>query len=430
MLIPLGFLASASGGSFPFFFIRYTNPTSGRFANILSIDGDAAGNIAVGGSDYVVSSSSDKFYMSSYSPDGTLIWQQALQSFFADRESAIGIGIGQSGSYYATGYIVNGWSWLVKRNSSGATTYVKRIIGPNDSNYTPNGLKILSNENVLLFGRWFDSGSSIYRAFISKLNSDATNLFTKTLYGAGSSEQFWGASTDSAENIYAFYQYSNGLNIGIVKYDSNGALQWQRAINGNSNASTYENGAVDPAGNVYVTGHIGGTTGAAVLIAKLDTSGAMQWQRVFQGGLYASGAVDSTGNLYTIFMYAGDFYIVKYDTNGNLVWQRKIIDGSATYFPQIKVDANKDIIVTFRRNAAFGESSWVARLPADGSLTGTYSVGGLNITYTTSALSFTTGTYTMSTTSAAASTMTPVITNDTQNSASTTSITSTTKVIP
>jgi len=132
-----------------------------------------------------------------------------------------------------------------------------------------------------------------------------------------------------------------------------------------------------------------------MIIAKWNSSGTLQWQRKIAAapdvGIVANGIdVDSSGNLYISGETGGiselgttggtDGLLLKYNSSGELQWQRKL------YSPTTGVEEPlNNIVIDNSTSSIYGTgfasgdagSSLVFRLPTDGSLTGTYSLGGM-----------------------------------------------------
>ncbi len=122
---------------------------------------------------------------------------------------------------------------------------------------------------------------------------------------------------------------SGGSHVFILKYNMTGALVWQRIWNGSTSNSEVGRGiSLDSSGNVYVTGwsdSFGGTY-THVFLLKFNSTGNLLWQRLWTPGYSAMGyavATDSQGNSYvTGYIASLDIFVLKYNSTGGLVWQR------------------------------------------------------------------------------------------------------------
>ena len=132
----------------------------------------------------------------------------------------------------------------------------------------------------------------------------------------------------------------------VVKYNSSGAIQWQKAILFDAGFDCSGADAdIDSMGNIYVTGNYqysfdGGTT-SAISILKLDSSGVKQWSRRVVGNcdsfgvsivvgpddkLYLSGVTANPNNFPDSYVWVA----AKYGFDGTVEWQR-LIDNVTTW---------------------------------------------------------------------------------------------------
>jgi uncharacterized delta-60 repeat protein len=124
--------------------------------------------------------------------------------------------------------------------------------------------------------------------------------------------------------------------IFIVKFAPNGSVTWQRIWNGTTiRGLGRPDVAVSADGSVYVTGITADNGNDAVLL-KFDTNGTLLWERAWGGAASDEGlavATASDGSVYiagtaTSFgPSSSGLFVVKFDSAGNLVWQR-ISDGA------------------------------------------------------------------------------------------------------
>jgi hypothetical protein len=150
-------------------------------------------------------------------------------------------------------------------------------------------------------------------------------------------------------NLGATQLVSAGSRDGfLIKYDRAGALQWARQAGGPGN----DGGSlgVDALGNSYFVGNFTGTIGigntnltcpaSAMVVARFDTDGNMQWVRQAEAtgnliGSVGGCAVDAAGNCYVPGIYSStvnfggtvitnrggwDLFAAKYDSAGNFQW--------------------------------------------------------------------------------------------------------------
>ena len=186
-------------------------------------------------------------------------------------------------------------------------------------------------------------------------------------------------------------------------------------------ANQYDRGqgiATDSTGNVYVTGFFVSSGNYNAFITKYNTSGAIQWQRSLKDSLSASQrdygqgiATDSTGNVYVIGRFKNsssgtNAFITKYNTSGTIQWQRSLADsldagGQNDQGLGIATDSSGNVYVTGRfGNSSSGTNAFITKLPNDGTKTGTWTIDATHIlTYATSSLTEAAGTLTGATSS-------------------------------
>ena len=156
-------------------------------------------------------------------------------------------------------------------------------------------------------------------------------------------------------------------------------------------------GASDTSGNFHVAGSNG--------MIKFDTSGNISWQKTFTNFVARNLALDSSGNIYLVGYHNASTnnraVIIKYNSSGTLQWQRQIYQtGIDNQIDSVRIDPVSGAVVVGiagKDNNNYG--SWfTAKLPVDGSKTGTISASGFpNLTYEASSLTEGTMTATLTT---------------------------------
>src|SRR5207247_11049724 len=215
-----------------------------------------------------------------------------------------------------------------------------------------------------------------------------------------------GAAVDSAGNVYltgffasstvSFDSFSltnasaGSYDIFVTKYNSSGNAVWAKRAGGTKLDYSYGI-AADASGNVYVTGTYSSATAAFgsvslttanagsgdIFVANYNTAGTVLWAKRAGGTDYEEGdaiAVDASGNVYvagglssasvtfgstTLTNYlpgTEDVFVVKYDTNGNVLWARRAGGDDFDTALGLAVDAGGNVYLTgyyYSTNMAF-----------------------------------------------------------------------------
>jgi hypothetical protein len=180
---------------------------------------------------------------------------------------------------------------------------------------------------------------------------------------------------------------AGGADVFVTKLDPSGGHLWSKQFGANGYQTGY-GVAMDPAGNVIVTGNFTGTMsfGGApltasgpgdVFVVKLDGSGAHQWSKRFgtsSGQVGYRVAVDGSGNVLLVGVFygtidfgggvltsagAGDIFVAKLDPDGNHVWSKRFGDvGNETGYA-IAADGMGNVFLTGTTDGAidFGGGS-------------------------------------------------------------------------
>lgn len=142
---------------------------------------------------------------------------------------------------------------------------------------------------------------------------------------------------DNAGNVYVTgYTYgANGTYDYItLKYNSSGALLWERTYDGPAHGNDRSVGiGVDLSGNVIVSGFSDAAgSGSDWATIKYNSSGNLMWVDRFnnaypgQNNIVTAIAVDEIGNsyvagkMYNGINYEDDFAVIKYNTSGLIQW--------------------------------------------------------------------------------------------------------------
>jgi len=415
-LVPFGFWAASGGAP-----ISYWLATLGETAN------DEANGIAFDSSNnlYTVGVTRSQglgfraLVLVKYSSAGSVEWQRILSGSVS--EYGYGVKVDSSNNVYAFGTTNSGGAdndfLLAKYNDSGTLQWQRTLGG--SGNQIGRAVALDSSDNIYVMGDTDTGGAGSLDFLLAKYNSSGTIQWQRVLGGSGTEEGF-SIAIDSSDNIYVL-GYTDSVGAGsrdflFAKYTTAGAIQWQRILGG-SDLEIGRGITTDLDGNLYVTGQTrsAGAGGDEFIVAKYNSAGSIQWQRVLggTGGDSAYGvSTDSDGNVYVAGFTdstgegSQDFLLAKYNLSGTIQWQRSLGGTGSDRGFAISVDSLGNLYAAGRTSST-GEGVdeiLIAKLPNDGSLTGTYVLDGVNMVYAASTLTAATSSLTASTSSLTAAT--------------------------
>jgi hypothetical protein len=210
-------------------------------------------------------------------------------------------------------------------------------------------------------------------SFLSVLNWTGV----KQLGAAGATTEADGAATDASGNVYVSGFTEGALNgtavtgfrdAFVAKYDAGANLVWVKLLGAVAGYTLSTSVAADDDGNVYVGGSTDGSlngnpvpNGEEYFIAKLDSDGEIVWLK--QAGAPGQGSqtreitVDGAGNVYLAGNTTGglngnpqsgfyDYFVAKYDSDGNLDWLEQLgVGGFQTFGDGVGVDLSGNVFL-------------------------------------------------------------------------------------
>ncbi len=211
---------------------------------------------------------------------------------------------------------------------------------PGDQNDSANLAGFDAFGNAYSIGFSLGNTGSLHTSDLIVLKHDpAGNLLWEARWDGGAQDQSHDAVVGADGSVYVCGEaddWAGSLDYVVMKVDPGGAIAWSYRWDGPTALADRAYGiALDPAGNVLVTGESGasysGATQATTL--KLDPVGNLVWERHYVGPAGGDDCgkdvlTDSAGNVYVAGGSTGtgnflDFLLLKYSPAGQLLWERR-----------------------------------------------------------------------------------------------------------
>ncbi|MCB0650690.1 MAG: SBBP repeat-containing protein [Saprospiraceae bacterium] len=302
---------------------------------------------------------SENIYIQKLDESGNLIWAKGAGGLSHD--TGMSITVDNVGNVYSTGFFS-----------------ITAAFDFNDDTYN-----LTSSGSRDIFIQKLDSnGNLIWVRGMGGPNSDIGNSIAVDNLGNVYSTGYFSSISDFDPNEEnSNFLISNGSwDIFIQKLDSEGNLVWAKGIGGTSD-DVGNSIAIDNYGNIYTTGRFSGAVdfdpndgtyylegeGEDIFIQKLDLEGNLIWAKRVGGSnndigysittddennIYItghfSGAVDFDPNDGTYYLEGEgeDIFIQKLDSEGNLIWAKRVGGTGTGDGLSIKVDEMKNIYIT------------------------------------------------------------------------------------
>jgi uncharacterized delta-60 repeat protein len=326
---------------------------------------DQNGNAYVGGFGNGDNPTFDIFVLK-YSSNGDPVWTQRWSSPIQTYSAyAYSIAVDKQENVYVTGFMSDGLTdgefITLKYDSTGNLQWSARYNGsPNQIDYS-NCIVVDDSGNSYITG-WSGGANNLHDMTTIKYSPDGDELWVKRYNGSADDNDYaYRAALDPLGNVYVTGQSvetGSDNDITTIKYSPDGDVLWTKHYNGPANG--YDAGqsiAVDAEGNAYVTGNHTTATGLDCATLKYSTDGELLWASSYDGpdsggDVLISIALDDLANVYVSgFVASGgasDFVTIKYDTTGVEQWV-ELYNGPGNSYDGtyvIAVDNNRNVLVT------------------------------------------------------------------------------------
>jgi uncharacterized delta-60 repeat protein len=301
-------------------------------ANAVATDAD--GNTYVAGS-YSAGALNTDALLVKYGADGSLLWQKTWGG--AQDDISYGITGDGAGNVYVTGetenFGVQAQVFILKYTPAGVLLWQK-VWG---SVWYASGRAITLNSagSVYVTGYSAGMGTGYESLILLKYEGDGTYVGEVGLSTTNDINGF-SLAVDNSDNVFIAGMTQDTPtgyeDMFVVKYSPDGTMLWQKSWGGDLTDTAY-GVSTDASGNAYVAGQTWdyGQGSTDVVLLKFDTDGALLWQETWGGPdhdeAYAITA-DGSGNLYvtgdTISFGAGMFdgFLLKFSPDGASLWAR------------------------------------------------------------------------------------------------------------
>ncbi len=240
---------------------------------------------AVDSADNVITCMSDvntpAYYVFKHDSAGALVWQRRIP--------AVDFGV----TYESNGLVIDSSDniWLYCRSNSVGTLF--RISSAGTVTQQVGFGAPLQIHTLAAFGSNFIlAGNGTVYPLLLAVTPTGTAVWGQT-FSAGRAGKIYGIAVDDSSNVYAVGQTLNAAATltqpMVLKYNSAGALQWQKLITFPI-AAQFNACAVDSAGNLYAVGTVGGSQPYGIAMC-IDSSGAIVWQTKVYSVIYSTSTI-------------------------------------------------------------------------------------------------------------------------------------------
>ena len=265
---------------------------------------------------------------------------------------------------YESKRIENEFSPISDSISSSGNLFYNRLI---ETSFLIRTMTMDFDENIYIAG---DDDNIL---FIAKYDISG-NLLLCLNWSLGSNFYCNGIGIDSEDNIYATGRFDKKL--FLVKFNQTGNYKWHETWLDTSETEAIGNSiAIDSLDNIYISGYSGNN----LLLLKYNSIGNQLWNQTWGGTNFQNGIaidVDQSDDIYVVGYTNSfgngyfDLCLIKFDTNGNVIWDDVWGGDLHDYGNTLVIASNGDIYVG-GRTYSYGEGDadvCILKYNSDGTL--------------------------------------------------------------
>ncbi|MDP4238640.1 MAG: FG-GAP-like repeat-containing protein [Bacteroidota bacterium] len=350
-------------------------------------------------------SSNQSMFLLKLNKYGDLLWSKSGKDKYAMDAGGYGVMVDKDNNVLVYGSFANDFAFadttilatlnnseklfVAKLNPDGQRIWVKgfgNVERPDQGIYIKSLFGTVDNENKIIIAGLTSEYGTKFDNIVFNSCSARDVMFVLKIDGSGKAEWAKGASnvdqnaptgitTDKNNNIYVSgYNYGNSTffytdpssqiinKCALLKLTPTGNIDW--SISGGGGLAVTS----DAAGNVYAIGNWASSSNDINLdiskpnsILKIDTTGKIKWQKVYNGNP-VSLKTDNTGNLYylaqrtdytsepyivdTDTVAAGNRFLCKMDSAAQVIYLKTT--GTNGNYNDMAVDSKENVLVTGR----------------------------------------------------------------------------------
>jgi uncharacterized delta-60 repeat protein len=386
---------STEGETYQVWPAMYDGPgISINYTKAMVVDSD--GKVVVGGTKYTLSTSED-FQLVKYGTDGSLIFDAGWADASGD-ENINAMVVDKENNVYVTGTLFPMFSassyGTAKYSADGTMMWLTEFNGMEGGYNFSSSIAVDDSGNSYVTG--YSYGTSSYDYATVKYDRLGNEMWVARYEGpAGGDDLAISLVADKSGNTYVTgfsYGSGSGTDITTIKYNRDGVEQWVVRYNGPTARNARGQSIImDSTGNLIVAGWtVGADTTYDCSTIKYDANGVFLWSDDFSLGRQINdvpsaltcdilGNILVVGSSYSAVLGFHNYLILKYDRNGNRLWQAGYqgpVDGDNiargvvadksqnVYVTGVSIGTDgKPDYATFRLKSS-GEIEWSARYSA------------------------------------------------------------------
>ena len=299
------------------------------------------------------------------------------------------------------GYIAAGWTtsfgagtadfWLVKTDSNGNMMWNRTYGGPSeDKAYS---VQQTSDNGYIVAGTTTSYGAGLVDFWLVKTDANGIMQWSRVYGGAGDDYAFCVRQVNDGGFIVAGYTDSFGAgssDFWLVKTDSSGIMEWNKTYGGVGSDKAFS--VAQTANGGYAVAGETSSFGAGnldVWLIKTDSNGNMMWDRTY-GGASVDTARSIQETIDGGYVIAGwtnsfgaggtDFWLLKADSSGYLQWNKTYGDTYDEEAYAVGLTSDQGYIIAGGMTSLYslgGWDFWQVKTDVNGNMQWNQSNGGL-----------------------------------------------------